>query len=321
MMSPKVTNHAAISKADKAQAYVISHAQAMFSSLGRLFRSPFTTSMTILVLAITISLAGSFYLLVKNARQLTGDLEASNQISLFLKNDVSDQEGQRLAKKIAENPQVEQVNLITKSQAMEEFKAYSGFGDALKALDSNPLPSVIQVLPKGTLSEGADLEQLIEELQRESQVDFVQMDMQWVKRLQSFMQLADRGVTLLNSLLAIAVIFITGNTIRLELQSRREEVLIAKLVGATHAFVQRPFIYTGLWLGFFAGVTAWLIITIMVLVLQGPLEKLSMLYDGNFHILFLNFSESLDLLIFASLSGALGAWIVLYSQLRQIKPQ
>ncbi|WP_305908494.1 permease-like cell division protein FtsX [Methylomarinum sp. Ch1-1] len=306
---------------DRGLAYLLSHAHALFSSLGRLTRSPFTSIMTVLVLAVTVSLAGSFYLLVNNARQLTGNLESSNQISLFLKTTVSDAAGKKLAKQIGENGLVEQVKVISKSQAMDEFKAYSGFGEALNTLDSNPLPTVIQVLPKNSLQDEAAVEKLMQELGEYPQVDFVQMDMQWVKRLQSMMQLAGRSVTLLNILLGFAVIFITGNTIRLELQNRREEVLIAKLVGATHSFVQRPFVYTGLWLGFFAGVSAWVIVTIMVWVLQGPLEKLSLLYDGSFHMLYFSFSEALLLLLLSTSAGALGAWIVLHYQLRLIKPQ
>ncbi len=321
MGQTKKANQATTGFADKMQAYVHSHGQALFSSLGRLLRSPFTSIMTVLVLAITIALAASFYLLVNNARQLSGNLEASNQVSLFLKVNVSDEQGKKLAQQIAENSLIDQISVITKSQAMEEFKAYSGFGDALNALDSNPLPTVIQLLPKNTLEDDATLEKLMTEFQRYPQVDFVQMDMQWVKRLQSIMLVAGRAANLLNTLLAVAVIFITGNTIRLELQNRREEVLIAKLVGATHAFVRRPFIYTGLWLGFFAGVAAWLIITIIELVLQRPLEKLSLLYDGGFHLIYLSFGESILLLLFSSLLGASGAWIVLHSQLRQIKPQ
>ena len=309
------------SLADKGHAYLLSHAHALFSSLGRLVRSPFTTLMTVLVLAITVSLSGSFYLLVSNAQQLTGNLESSNQLSLFLKTDVSDSAGKKLAEKIAKNSLVEHVKVITKSQAMAEFKTYSGFGDALNALDSNPLPTVIQVLPKNTLEDELSIKKLMVEFKQQPQIEFVQMDTQWIKRLQTIMQLAGRGVTLLNALLAIAVIFITGNTIRLELQNRREEVLIAKLVGATHSFVQRPFVYTGFWLGCFAGLLAWLIITIMMLVLQSPVEKLSMLYNGAFELLFLSFSETLMLIAVSSSLGVLGAWIVLHYQLRQIKPQ
>ncbi len=306
---------------DRGQAHFLSHAHALFSSLGRIIRSPFTSFMTILVLAVTVSLAGSFYLLVKNAQLLSGNLESSNQLSIFLKNNISDSAGKKLAGEIAKNTKVMQVKVITKGQAMTEFKTYSGFGEALDALDSNPLPTVIQVLPKNTLSDELTLKQLIEELKQIPQVAFVQMDMQWIKRLQTIMQLAGRGVTLLNSLLAVAVIFITGNTIRLELQNRREEVLIAKLVGATHSFVQRPFIYTGFWLGFFAGLLAWLIIAFMVLVLQEPVEKLALLYNGAFDLLYLSVSESLILIALTSSLGVLGAWIVLHYQLRQIKPQ
>ncbi len=306
---------------DKGHAYLLNHGHALFSSLGRLLRSPFTTLMTVLVLAITISLAGSFYLLVDNAQQLSGNLEASNQLSLFLKTNVSDSAGKKLAEKIAKNNQVEYVQVITKKQAMTEFKAYSGFGEALDALESNPLPTVIQVLPKNTLEDEGSIAKLLTELKQLPLVDFVQMDMQWVKRLQTIMQLTGRGVALLNSLLAVAVIFITGNTIRLELQNRREEVLIAKLVGATDSFVQRPFIYTGFWLGFFSGLCAWLIITIMMLVLQSPVEHLSALYNGAFNLQFLGFSETFLLLLISSLLGVLGAWIVLYYQLCQIKPQ
>lgn len=321
MVKAKIQSNHSASFKDRAQTYLLCHAHALFSSLGRMMRSPFSSIMAVLVLAITIALAGSFYLLVGNAKQLTAGLEASNQISVFLKTDIGDEIGRELAQKISAEQQVERIDVITKSQAMDEFKSHSGFGDALNALDNNPLPTVIQILPKNTLQDGAAIEALIAKLRAYPQVDFVQMDMQWVKRLQSIMQLAGRGVALLNALLGVAVIFITGNTIRLELQNRREEVLIAKLVGATNAFVQRPFIYTGLWLGFFAGLLAWLIITLMVVVLQGPLEKLSLLYDGNFHILYLGLSESLLLLLMASSASALGAWIVLRYQLREIRPQ
>lgn len=316
-----INQHNSSSLSGKSQTYFLLHAQALFSSLGRLIRSPFTSAMTVLVLAVTVTLAGSFYLLLNNARQLTSGLEASNQISLFLKKSVTDDDGKKLAQQISGHALVEQLKFISKSQAMEEFKTYSGFGDALNALESNPLPAVIQVLPKNTLTDEAGINALMNELERYSQVDFVQMDMQWVRRLQSIMQLAARGVGLLNSLLAIAVIFITGNTIRLELQNRRDEVLIAKLVGATHAFVQRPFVYTGFWLGFLAGILAWILISLMVLILQGPLENLSLLYDSHFQILFLSFTETGMLLTLSALAGVLGAWIVLHYQLRQIKPE
>ncbi len=307
--------------ADKMHAYLDQHAHALFSSLGKLVDAPFTSIMTIAVLAIAISLASGFYIVVANLQQLTGSLEASNQISLFLKDEVSDTSANKLADSIRQNPSIQQVTVFTKEQALQEFEAHSGFGDALKALEKNPLPIVIQVVPKNSLKDGVELENLHETLKRSVEVDFAQMDMQWVKRLQSFMEVARRGGILLSSLLGVAVLFIAGNTIRLELHNRREEVVIAKLVGATNAFIQRPFLYGGFWLGFLSGVASWFIVTVMMLILRQPVEKLSGLYDGSFQLLFLSYTETFALLAMSSLLSMLGAWTVLCYQLQQLKPE
>lgn len=302
-------------------AYLLNHAHGLFSSLGRLSRAPVTSAMTILVLAVAIALAGCFYIVVANIQQLTGNLQASNQMSLFLKDHVNESAGQKLADELARHQQVENIKFIGKKQAMDEFKANSGFGEALNALEGNPLPNVIQVLPKDVLDNRAALDALMAEFKQMPQVDFVQVDMQWVERLQAIMRIASRGVTLVGILLGFAVTFITGNTIRLELHNRQDEVFISKLVGATHAFIQRPFLYTGFWLGFIAGFSAWLIVTIMLLIVETPVEQLSGLYNSSFQLLYLSFSEFVLLLMMASGLAVLGSWAVLHYQLRQLKPQ
>lgn len=306
---------------DKLHAHRNLHAHALFSSLGRLVASPFTSVLTIVVLAVAISLASGFYLLVANLQQLAGNLEASNQISLFLKYETSNAKANSLADSIRKNPGVQEVKLITKEQALKEFQAYSGFGEAVKALEKNPLPFVIQVLPKNSLENEKAIETLLGTLKQEAEVDFAQLDMRWVERLQSIMEVARRGVMSLSLLLGVAVLFITGNTIRLELHNRRDEVVIAKLVGATDGFIQRPFLYSGFWMGFFSGVTAWFIVTVTLLILKQPVEKLSGLYDGAFHILFLGFLETLALLAISSALGVAGSWIVLHFQLQKLKPE
>jgi cell division transport system permease protein len=288
--------------------------------LGRLSRTPFTSSMTVLVLAIAISLASSFYIVVANIQQLTGNLESSNQMSLFLHDNISDAAGQKLAEQIEQNGSVVEVEFISKKAALEEFKANSGFSDALNALERNPLPSVIQVVPKNALENNEDIEKLMADFKQFPQVDFVQVDMQWVARLQTIMLIASRGVMLVSLLLGFAVTFITGNTIRLELQNRQDEVYISKLVGATHSFIQRPFLYTGFWLGFISGFLGWLIMTITLLILETPVEKLSTLYNSSFDLLFLSFSDFILLLTISSLLAVLGSWAVLHYQLRQLKP-
>ncbi len=305
----------------KLQSYLHIHAHVLFSSLGRLMRTRFTSIMTIAVMAIALSLAGGFYILLVNVQQLTGNLETSNQISVFLKLEVSDERGRELLKELSENADIQDINLITKQQGLQDFQEFSGFGDALQALQGNPLPTVIQIIPGNSLLEHTHLEPLLEEIRRIPEVDFAQMDMLWVERLQSIMTLARRGGGLLSILLALAVLFITGNTIRLELQNRKDEVIIAKLVGATNGFIRRPFLYCGLWYGFLAGISAWLIISIMLLVLQQPIEKISSLYDGSFQLIFLGFSDTLVFVAVSSLLGIIGAWIVLLFQLQKLKPE
>ena len=303
------------------QAYLLNHAHGLFSSLGRLSRTPFTSTMTILVLSVAISLAGCFYIVVANIQQLTGNLQASNQMSLFLKEHINETAGQKMADQLAHNENIQNIKFISKKQAMDEFKVNSGFGDALNALETNPLPNVIQILPKDVLDSRQALDNLMADFKKMPEVEFVQVDMQWVERLQAIMRIASRAVTLVGVLLGFAVTFITGNTIRLELHNRQDEVFISKLVGATHSFIQRPFLYTGFWLGFIAGFSAWLIITIMLLIVESPVEKLSSLYNSSFELLYLSFSEFLLLLMMASALAVLGSWAVLHYQLRQIKPQ
>ena len=307
--------------ADKLNAYRDLHAHALFSSLGRLVASPFASIMTIAVLAIAISLASGFYILVMNLQQLTSNLETSNQISLFLRDDVSDAHASKLVGSIRQNVNVQDVRLITRDQALAEFQTYSGFGAAINALERNPLPIVLQVLPKNALEDKEGLENLLKNFQQFPEVDFAQMDLQWVERLQSIMAVTRLFANLLNLMLAGAVLFIIGNTIRLELHNRRDEVVIAKLVGATNSFIRRPFLYTGFWIGFISGVSAWFIVTTLMLILRQPVEKLSGLYEGGFHMLFLSFTETLALIFISSALGILGSWVVLFCQLQHTKPE
>jgi len=306
---------------DKLNAYRDLHAHALFSSLGRLVASPFTSIMTIAVLAIAISLASGFHILVVNLQQLTGNLETSNQISLFLRDDVSDAHANKLADSIRQNASVQDVKLITRAQALAEFQTFSGFGAAINVLEKNPLPIVLQVLPKNSLEDKEGLESLLKNFQQSPEVDIAQMDLQWVERLQSIMAVARLFATLLNVILGGAVLFIIGNTIRLELHNRRNEVVIAKLVGATNSFIRRPFLYTGFWIGFISGVSAWFIVTALMLILRQPVEKLSGLYEGGFHLLFLSFTETLALIGVSSALGVLGSWVVLIYQLQHTKPE
>jgi cell division transport system permease protein len=306
---------------DRLIAWRDQHAQSLFSSLGRLFSTPFTSAMTIGVLAIAISLASGFYLVVVNLQQLTSGLEASNQISLFLRDEISEAHANKYADNIRKNPNVQSAKVITKKQAMDEFKGFSGFGDAIDVLEKNPLPIVIEVLPKDVLVDKQALTKLFEDFKKSTEVDFAQMDMTWVERLQSIVSTARLGAVLLSILLGAAVFFIAGNTIRLEIHNRKQEIIIAKLVGATNSFIQRPFLYTGFWIGFLSGVLGWFIVTFMMLILRQSVENLSGLYKGAFHLMFFSYFETLILLATSTLLAVVGSWLVLHIQIKQLQPE
>jgi len=294
---------------------------ALIASLVRLLRTPFTSAMAVTVMVIAISLAGSFYVLVSNAQQLVAALQTGKQISLFLEDKISNQQASRLAQEIRLNEAVDKVTLISKQQALAEFKQYSGFGAALDALESNPLPVVLQVYPKESLTEAAQLTILLTQMKSQQGVDFAQIDMEWVMRLDSIMQVVSRIVVLLSVLLALAVVFITGNTIRAELQARHDEVVITKLVGGTNTFIFLPFLYTGFWYGFISGALAWCVISLMFIMINAPIERLSLLYQSQFQMHFMSAGESALLLLASAALGVIGACSVASYQLGLLKPK
>jgi len=304
---------------DKLHAYKDLHAHALFSSLGRIVAAPFNSIMTISVLAIAISFVSGFHILEVNIEQLEGHLEASNQISLFLRDDVSDVHANKLAESIRLNSNVQNVKLITREEAAAEFQTYSGFGSAINELEKNPLPIVLQVLPKKSLEDRRELEVLQKEFQQSPEVDIAQMDLQWIERLYSIISIVKLFASLLNILLVAAVLLIIGNTVRIELHNRRDEIVIERLVGATNSFIRRPFLYAGFWIGFISGISAWFIVTLLMLIIRQAVEKLSSLYGGSFHMLFLSVTDTLVLIFISSLLGVLASWVVLSYQMHSTK--
>lgn len=306
---------------DAIVSYLYIHAHTLLASLGRLMRVPFSLIMTVVVIAIALALPTGFYIIINNVQQITSGLVSNNQISLFLQHDLPANKSEDLLTHIQEQVGVSTAKLVSKQDALEEFRTFSGFGEALDALNFNPLPAVILIEPDDHMHQPAALEAFLVNLQQMPGVDFAQLDMQWVNRLHATMQIAERGVWMLSLLLAIAVVFIIGNTIRLELQNRREEIVVQKLIGATDSFIRRPFLYSGFWYGLLASLLAWGLVMILLLLIQQPVETLTSLYESQYRLLFLSFSDTLYLIILASLLGILGAWSVLGYHLRLLNPE
>jgi cell division transport system permease protein len=273
-----------------------------------------------LVIAIALALPASFHVLIRNAQQASGEFKVTHQISLFLRPDLTDEIGRKIAEKLNHRPQVKNALLLTKQAGLEELRSYSGFGDALKFLDFNPLPTVINIIPKDSVAP-EDLEKLVADLEKMGEADFVQVDSQWLHKLRAILAIADRCIRMFSVLLGLGVLFIVGNTIRLELQNRHEEIAVTKLLGATDRFIRRPFVYTGFWFGFLGGGLAWLLVNLLILILRSPAKELAELYGSPFTLSFLSFTETELLLGSSVLLGIIGASIVVSYYLRKLDPR
>jgi cell division transport system permease protein len=301
-------------------AYGINHLHVFFSSLGRIWRAPVASLMTVSVLAIALALPAGFYLLLQNAQKISGGWDGVPRISLYLKTDTEARAVDRLADKLRNWKDITGIRVLHKEQALEEFKTLSGFAGALDALNENPLPPVIVVTPQYDAAEPEQVESLVQQLQALPEADIVQLDLQWVKRLYTIMNLVQRGLYIIAAMLGLAVILIIGNTIRLDIQNRRSEIQVNKLIGATDAFIRRPFLYTGFWYGLFGGIVACLLVAFAFGLLQGPSRRLAGLYDSGFELTALGFTNALSLIAIAIALGYAGAWLAVGRHLKEIEP-
>ncbi len=301
--------------------YLMSHLQAFVYSLGQLWRAPLSMVMTAAVIGIALALPTGLNVLLNNAQQLSGQWGNAVQISLFLKGGVSPARAHELQKNLQRMPEISQVDFISPEQALEEFKRLSGFGDALKALDENPLPAVLVIQPSLATRDHVALENLLQRLRGLQDVDVAQLDENWLRRLSAIMSFVQRGLFLLSGMLALAVILVVGNTIRLAIQNRRDEIVVIKLIGGTDAFIRRPFLYTGLWYGLMGAGIAYLLIAIALFLLSGPVQELSSLYQSKFDLLAIDFRTLASLLVVSVLLGLGGSWLAVGRHLREIEPR
>jgi cell division transport system permease protein len=292
----------------------------LVSSLGVLWRTPFATFMTAAVIGIALALPAGLHVLLQNVQKLSTGWEGTAQMSLFIKQDVSEKRIQSLAKKLRGWDGVAEVRYISRKQALEEFRKLSGFGDALDSLNENPLPAVLVVRPTSEAAEPGQMELLLGKVKELKPVDLAQLDMEWVRRLSGIIELGKRGVLLLGSLLSLAILLVIGNTIRLTILSRRDEIVVTKLIGATNAFIRRPFLYTGFWYGLMGAVLAWVLVGILLGLLSDPVSRLSFLYNSQFSLGGLDLETTAILLGSGISLGLLGSWLAVGKHLQAIEP-
>ncbi len=300
--------------------WFLRHLQVFFYTLGQLTRSPFSSAMTASVIGIALALPAGLYVLLENAQSMSRGWDGTAQISLFLRADVTDRKATELAERIASLAEVTTTRLITREEALAEFQEMSGFGNALQALQANPLPNVIVAQPAVGHSDAQGIQRLVDRFGSQAEVDIAQFDLQWVKRLYALTEIVQRGVLVLAALLSVAVLLVVGNTIRLGIQNRRDEIEVAKLVGATNAFIRRPFLYTGFWYGLCGGLLAMLLVGSSLELLREPVRQLALLYYSEFALLGLDGKASLVLVGSGAFLGLGGSWVAVGRHLGSIEP-
>lgn len=301
--------------------YLLRHLQVFMETLGRLFSQPVSTLMTVAVIGIALALPTGLQVLLQNAQQVTKGWDGAAQISLFLEDGLTKKQISNMSSLIERRREVARAEIVTSEDAMKEFREHSGFGEALDALEENPFPTVIVVYPKADFDRIEIVEALVNDFKNLSGVELAQLDMQWVRRLYSIMDIGRRGVWILASLLALAVLLIIGNTIRLAIENRREEIEVMKLVGGTDTFVRRPFLYTGFLYGLFGGILSWLLVNLALWLLSAPVDELATLYKSEYRLATLDLTSSGILLGSSILLGLAGAWLAVGRHLNAIEPK
>lgn len=311
---------AALRRSLSPRTFLQRHAQVALDSLGRLYRNRLSSLMTAAVIGIAMALPSGLYLLLDNMDRLSGSWDGQPSLSVFLKQEVSESVAQQLAERVRTWPEISSLQLITPDQALDEFSTRSGFADVLGALTENPLPVVLIVTPTSAHTAPAAASALRERLGALPETELAQLDLEWVQRLAAIVEITRRGILIISALLALAVLLVVGNTIRLEIQNRREEILVTKLIGATNAFVRRPFLYSGIWYGALGALIAWLLVETGFWLLSGPVSQLAVLYQSGFALQTLPGQLLLVLLGGGMILGLLGSWLAVGRHLAQIKP-
>ena len=298
---------------------LVQHINIINTALRRIFSSRLGGFFNILVIGIALSLPAGMYVLLQNAQGLVAQLSGTPQISMFLSLDAKSEDVDKLRKQLAQHPAIERVEFVSRADALAHLKQSTGLADVIGGLQQNPLPDALIINPKP--GEAQTLEALRNELAKLPKVEQAQLDSAWAYKLEALLKFGRIVVVILAALLSLALVAITFNTIRLQILTQSSEIEVSKLIGATNGFIRRPFLYFGATQGLLGGITAWVIVTFSLLLLNFQLKVLTQLYGSQFVLHPLSWGDSVSLLTFSMYLGWLGAWLSVARHLSQIEPR
>jgi cell division transport system permease protein len=283
------------------------HVRTLGATLAKLVRSPMASMLNVGVIGVALALPVGFHVGLSNLQRFAGELAAAPQLSLFLAREANAADVAQIEQRLKRHSGVRKYSYIPREEALREIKADTGLADVIDSLSHNPLPDAFVVDAGDGASQ--NLEALREEFKRWPRIEHVQLDSAWAQRLEALLDLGRLAVLLLGALLAFALIAVTFNTIRLQILTQREEIEIAKLIGATNPFIRRPFLYFGALVGLAGGATAWAIVLGGVYLFNDGLSDLSRLYAVSLRLQPLTAQDSTSLLLFSAWLGWFGAWL------------
>ncbi|CSB63516.1 cell division protein FtsX [Vibrio cholerae] len=283
-----------------------------------MWRRPLGNILTLAVISMALALPASLYLLSKNIASVAERVAEPSQLSVYLHIDTPEPRIIVLKDDLERRDEIAKVKYISPQQGLDDLSQYAGFEQAISLLDNATLPAVLVVTPKVDSRE--QIQTLAKALQAEEGVTDVRMDEDWFARLDAIRHLATIVVISLSSLMLMSVFLIVGNTLRFNVQANKEEIQTMKLIGATDAYILRPYLYSGMWFGLLGAVAAWLLTALMTILLNGAVEALAQLYDSRFRLIGLGWDESLLLLMLGVFLGCVAAKVSAKRHLKEIEP-
>lgn len=303
----------------RTRAWLRHHRAMCADSAWRLAKRPAGSLLTMLAIAIALVLPSGLWLALDSARLLDAELDESATVTVYLDTRLDERQAMDIAARLRNQPPVAAARLVTAAEGLAEFQQGLGLENALSELEDNPLPAAIVVLPEDTRPEAVRV--LASNLEAVDGVDEARVDLAWLERLRRLAELGQRLALALAGLFGLGVLLVVGNTIRLAVESRRQEIEVVTLIGATHAFVRRPFLYSGAWYGLGGGLLAMLLLTLGGQWLSAPVSALAASYGAHFSMPRLGLGGSALLCLCSTLLGWVGAWIAVGRHLADIKPR
>lgn len=294
---------------------------ALRGTLSDMWRQPLATLLTVMVIAISLTLPSVCYMVWKNVNQAAEQWYPAPQLTVYLSKTLDDDAAENVVAQLKKEDGVDKVNYLSREEAMGEFRNWSGFGGAMDMLEQNPLPAVAIITPKLTFQNSDTMNNLSARVAKVQGVDEVKMDDSWFARLAALTGLVGQVAAMIGVLMIVAVFLVIGNSVRLSIFARRDTINVQKLIGATDGFILRPFLYGGALLGFAGALLSLILSEILVFRLETVVTQVAAVFGTTFNLTGLAWDESLLLLLISAMIGWIAAWLATVQHLRRFTPQ